>query len=264
MPHHDAIKRKLRATYGKIAASEASGCGCNCCAAGDYNQGELENLPKGADMKLGSGNPLAIADIQPGETVLDLGSGGGIDCFLAATKVGENGLVIGIDMTPEMVSLSRANAEQGGYSNVDFRLGEIENLPVADASVDAIISNCVINLSPDKAGVYREAYRALKPGGRLAISDVVTVAELPDEARTDLEQYAACISGAVSIDKLGKILSTAGFMAVKILAGETGRDIPDTWMPGSDVGQYTFSATVEAVKPLLEGEHQADASTREH
>ena len=249
-PHHDDIKRKVSETYGKVARFGMSGCGCSCSTPRDYSQADLESVPEGADLGLGSGNPLAFADIQAGETVMDLGSGGGIDCFLAAGKVGDDGLVIGIDMTPEMVSRARANAREGGYSNVDFRLGEIENLPVADSSVDAIMSNCVINLSPDKASVYREAFRTLKPGGRLAISDVVTTAELPDEARGDLAQYAACVSGAASINELKNILAKAGFEEIRIQPKSGERDIPDTWKPGSNIGDYTVSATVQAVKPV--------------
>jgi SAM-dependent methyltransferase len=249
-PLHDDIKRKVSETYGKVATSGMSGCGCSCSPSRDYNQTDLDSVPKGADLGLGSGNPLAIADIQAGETVMDLGSGGGIDCFLAANAVGDDGLVIGIDMTPEMVSRARANAREGGYSNVDFRLGEIENLPVADSSVDVIMSNCVINLSPDKTSVYREAIRVLKPGGRLAISDVVTTAELPDEARGDLAQYAACVSGAASINELEDILAKAGFEDIRIRPKSGERDIPDTWKPGSNIGDYTVSATVQAVKPV--------------
>ena len=249
-PHHDDIKRKVRETYGKVATTGSSGCGCSCSTSRGYSQAELDSVPKGADMGLGSGNPLAVADIQPGETVLDLGSGGGVDCFLAADAVGDDGLVIGIDMTPEMVSRARAKAKEGGYFNVDFRLGEIENLPVADSSVDAIMSNCVINLSPDKTAVYREAFRVLKPGGRLAISDVVTTAELPDDVRGDLERYAACVSGAASTNELKDILSEAGFEAIRIQPKSGGRDIPGTWEPGSDIGDYTVSATVEALKPV--------------
>ncbi len=247
--NHDHIKRTVRETYGKIAMAGMSGCGCSCSPSGGYSQDERDSVPKGADLGLGSGNPRAIANIQPGETVLDLGSGGGIDCFLAADAVGDDGLVIGIDMTPEMVSRARANAGEGGYSNVDFRLGEIENLPVADHSVDVIMSNCVINLSPDKASVYSEAFRVLKPGGRVAISDIVTTVKLPDEARGDLEKYAACISGAASINELKDILTRAGFEGISIQPGNGARDIPDSWKPGSDISDYTVSASIKAIKP---------------
>ncbi|NQU56401.1 MAG: arsenite methyltransferase [Rhodospirillales bacterium] len=248
-PNHDNIKRTVRETYGKVATAGMSGCGCSCSSSSSYSQSDLDNIPEGANLGLGSGNPLVIADIQPGETVMDLGSGAGIDCFIAANAVGENGLVIGIDMTPEMVSRARQNAREGGYSNVDFRLGEIESLPVADSSVDVIVSNCVINLSPDKAAVYRETFRVLKPGGRVAISDVVTTAELPDEERGALDQYAACVSGAASINELKDILSKAGFEDIRIEPKGGERDIPDTWKPGSKISDYTVSATVLAIKP---------------
>ena len=247
--HHDNIKRTVRETYGKIASAGMSGCGCSCSPPEDYSQVDRESVPSGADLGLGSGNPLAIANIQPGETVIDLGSGGGIDCFLAANVVGDDGLVIGIDMTPEMVSRARANAREGGYTNVDFRLGEIENLPVADSSADVIMSNCVVNLSPNKDSVYGEAFRVLKPGGRVAISDIVTTVDLPDEARGDLTQYAACISGAASINELRDILTRAGFESIRIQPKDGARDIPDHWKPGSNISDYTVSATIEAVKP---------------
>jgi len=251
--HHDNIKRAVRETYGKIAMAGMSGCGCSCCPPGSYSQVDRESVPSGADLGLGSGNPLGIANIQPGETVIDLGSGGGIDCFLAAKAVGDEGLVIGIDMTPEMVSRARANAAEGGYANVDFRLGEIENLPVADSSADVIMSNCVVNLSPDKASVYGEAFRVLKPGGRVAISDVVTTVDLPDEARGDLARYAACISGAASINEIKNILTRAGFESIRIQPKDEVRDIPDSWKPGSDISDYTVSAIIEAVKPSADG-----------
>ncbi len=250
-PHQDSIKSKVRKTYGKVATAGVSGCGCSCSTSRGYSQADLDSVPEGADMELGSGNPLAIADIQPGETVMDLGSGGGIDCFLAAATVGDDGFVIGVDMTPEMVSRAQRNAKEGGYSNVDFRLGEIENLPVVDSSVDVIISNCVINLSPDKAAVYREAFRVLKPGGRLAISDVVLTVDVPDEARGDLGRYAACVSGAASINELDGILSETGFEAIRIKLKAGEHDIPGSWKPGRDVGDYTASATVEATRPRL-------------
>ena len=247
--HHDNIKRTVRETYGKIATAGMSGCGCSCSPSEAYSQDDRDRVPSGANLGLGSGNPLAIANIQPGETVIDLGSGGGIDCFLAANAAGDDGLVIGIDMTVEMVSRARANAAEGGYANVDFRLGEIENLPVADSSADVIMSNCVINLSPDKDSVYGEAFRVLKPGGRIAISDVVTTVDLPDEARGDLAQYAACISGAASINGLKDILTRAGFESIRIQPKDEAGDIADSWKPGSDISDYTVSATIEAVKP---------------
>lgn len=245
------IKEAVREAYANVAKADGAGCGCSCSEAllGGYSMKDLEAVPEGAKMGLGSGNPLAVAALVPGETVLDLGSGGGIDCFLAAKQVGETGLVIGVDMTPEMVAKARRNAEEGGFGNVDFRLGEIENLPVADGSVDVILSNCVINLSPDKAGAYREAFRVLKPGGRLAVSDIVLTAEVPDEARDDLALHAACVAGAASFSELERILSEAGFENVRVHREAPNREHPDRWSAGGNIADYAASAIVEAVKP---------------
>ncbi len=200
-------------------------------------------------MGLGCGNPKAIAMLKLGEVVLDLGSGGGFDCFLAAREVGEDGVVIGVDMTPEMVSKARANAEKAQLTNVDFRLGEIENLPVADGSIDAIISNCVINLSPDKARVFQESFRVLKPGGRLAISDVVATAELPENMKSDMALFTGCMSGASTITEIESMLEDAGFDAITIQPKDESRAFIQNWIPESKIEDYVVSATIEALKP---------------
>jgi ubiquinone/menaquinone biosynthesis C-methylase UbiE len=200
-------------------------------------------------MSLGCGNPAAIAALQPGEVVLDLGSGGGIDCFLAARKVGETGHVIGVDMTPEMVSKARKNAVRGDYENVEFRLGEIEHLPVADSSVDVIISNCVINLSTDKRAVLGDAYRVLKSGGRLAITDTVATAPLPEQVREDTSLWSACIAGAASIDDLQDMLRDVGFSQVRIQPKEESKQMIRDWAPGRNVEDCVVSASIKAVKP---------------
>jgi ubiquinone/menaquinone biosynthesis C-methylase UbiE len=198
---------------------------------------------------LGCGNPQALANLKSGETVLDLGSGGGFDCFLAARQVGDSGHVIGVDMTPEMVSKARRNAEKGGYRNVEFRLGEIESLPVADDAVDAIISNCVINLSPDKPRVFAEAYRVLKPGGRLAISDVVAFAELPDDIRRDMALFTGCMAGASLVSEVEAMLHSTGFKQVRVAPKDESKSFIRDWAPGTPITDYVVSATIEAVKP---------------
>jgi SAM-dependent methyltransferase len=182
-----------------------------------YTEEELEAVPEGANLGLGCGNPVALASLKEGEIVLDLGAGAGFDCFLAASKVGDRGRVIGVDMTPEMVERGRENAGKGNYSNVEFRLGEIENLPVADDSVDIVISNCVINLSPDKRRVFTEAFRVLKPGGRMMISDIVLLKELPDFMKNSIEAYIGCLSGAILKDEYLRIIKAAGFQDVLIM-----------------------------------------------
>ena len=247
------VRQAVRKTYAKIAKEGSSGCGCDCdCqpSAVGYSDSELEAVPEGANLSLGVGNPLTLANLKPGEAVLDLGSGAGIDSFIAAKQVGETGTVIGVDMTPEMVTKARENAETGGYRNVEFRLGEIERLAVADASVDVVVSNCVINLSPDKPSVYREIFRVLRPGGRLAISDVVTTAELPEEARNDLALIAGCISGAATAAELERILEQAGFRDVRIRAKDGSLIRGGEWKAGDKVTDYVLSASIQAVKPL--------------
>jgi ubiquinone/menaquinone biosynthesis C-methylase UbiE len=200
-------------------------------------------------MGLGCGNPQAIAALRAGETVVDLGAGGGFDCFLAAKQVGPNGQVIGVDMTPDMVEKARSNARKVGASNVDFRLGEIEHLPISNGTVDVILSNCVINLSPDKAAVFREAFRVLKPGGRLAISDVVATQELPASVSNAMNALTGCIAGAARTELLARLLGEAGFENVRISVKEESRNFIRDWMPGSGAEQYVASATIEAQKP---------------
>lgn len=260
----DDIRQSVRDSYAKVAEASNAGecCGVenSCCGVPadinslhstrlGYSDEDLNTVPAGADMGLGCGNPRAIASLRAGEVVLDLGSGGGFDAFLAASEVGKHGRVIGVDMTPAMVSKARHNAEKAGFDNVEFRLGEIEHLPVADGSVDVIMSNCVINLSPDKAQVFREAYRVLRPGGRLAISDVVATAALPDEVKADSRLHACCVAGAAPIDELQAMLAEAGFSRILITPKTESRDFIKDWVPGSGVEDYVVSAYIEAVRP---------------
>ena len=214
-----------------------------------YTLDDLLASPLGAAMSLGCGNPGAVASLRPGEVVLDLGSGGGFDCFLASRQVGESGRVIGVDMTPEMLQQARATAAQSGLANVEFRLGEIEHLPVADNTVDVILSNCVVNLSPDKEAVFREAYRVLKPGGRLAISDTVATAPLSEKTRQDLALWSCCLGGATLVDDLERFLEEAGFESIAIRPQDDSRQMIGEWAPGRGIEEYVLSATIEAVKP---------------
>jgi SAM-dependent methyltransferase len=215
-----------------------------------YSNEEIASVIESANMGLGCGNPVALASLKTGETVVDLGSGGGFDCFLAAKQVGQSGQVIGVDMTQEMITKARKNADKTGTKNVEFRLGEIEHLPVADNSTDLIMSNCVINLSPDKRQVYREAYRILKPGGRLSISDVLATATLPDEIQKNLALVAACVGGAETFDDSEKILKEAGFQNIKITANDNSRELIREWDPdkSENAVDYVVSAYIEAVK----------------
>lgn len=221
-PDNDRIRTQVRTAYAKVAQG-AGGCSVGCCGtegAGSltlgYTPEDLASAPEGADLGLGCGNPQAIAALRPGETVLDLGSGAGFDCFLAASRVGRTGRVIGVDMTPEMVTKARDNARRVQAANVDFRLGEIEHLPVEDASVDVIISNCVINLSADKRRVLSEAFRVLRSGGRFAVSDVVRRGEMPEAVKRNLELWAGCIAGALEENEYRSLLAEAGFVDVTI------------------------------------------------
>jgi SAM-dependent methyltransferase len=262
----DEIRQRVRASYSEVAEASDAGecCGeqSSCCGVSSdsainalvstrmgYSEQDLGAVPVGADMGLGCGNPRAIAGIKAGETVLDLGSGGGFDCFLAAAETGASGKVIGIDMTPSMISKARNNAARGNYSQVEFRLGEIENLPVANDTVDVIISNCVINLSPDKGRVFDEAFRVLKAGGRLAISDVIASTELPDHIREDLQLYSGCMAGASQLSELAQMLEASGFTDIRIAPKDESKAFIKDWAPGRGVEDYVLSATIEAVKP---------------
>ena len=262
----DDIRQNVRASYTQVAEASNSGDCCgetsSCCGVSSddaintlvstrlgYSEDDLAAVPKGADMGLGCGNPRAIASIKVGETIVDLGSGGGFDCFLAAAETGEQGRVIGVDMTPTMISKARDNADRGKYNHVEFRLGEIENLPVANDSIDVIISNCVINLSPNKARVFEETFRVLKAGGRLAISDVVASTELPDEIREDLMLYSGCMAGASLISDLETILADCGFTEIKISPKDESKEFIKDWAPGRGVEDYVLSASIEAIKP---------------
>ena len=279
----ESIRQVVRERYGNIAKSAAktdgksltsSCCGSSgapvaagrqssCCGAGTqftpqqistlmgYSKEDVGSVVSGANLGLGCGNPVALASLKPGETVVDLGSGGGFDCFLAARQVGETGRVIGVDMTPDMLSQARINAEKMKTANVEFRLGEIENLPVADNTADIIMSNCVINLSPDKSKVYREAFRVLKPGGRLAIADIVATAPLPAEIKQNLALVSACIGGAATVDDTRQMLQEAGFGLISIKPKDESRKLISQWVPGEskNAGDYVVSAYIEAVKP---------------
>jgi len=223
------IKKVVRERYGSIAMEEGSCCApsASCCGSASiveeiskrigYGEEELTSVPQGANLGLGCGNPLAMASLKEGETVLDLGSGAGFDCFLAANRVGKEGKVIGVDMTPDMLDRARENARKGNYTNVEFRLGEIDNLPAADNSVDVVISNCVINLAPDKSRVFKEAFRVLKPGGRLMVSDIVLLKELPESIRDSIDAYIGCVAGAMIRDEYLKTIKNAGFKDVRVL-----------------------------------------------
>ena len=262
----DDIRNKVRESYAKVAEAsnnnEACGIESSCCGVSDdldintlnslrlgYSDDDLDNVPGGADMGLGCGNPRAIAGLSLGETVVDLGSGGGFDAFLAAREVGETGNVIGVDMTPTMISKARNNADKANFENVEFRLGEIEYLPVANNTVDVIISNCVINLSPNKAQVFSDAFRILKTGGRLAISDVVASCEMPDEMKNDPALYAGCMAGASLIEELEDYMRDAGFKDIKITPKDDSKDFIKDWAPDKNVTDYVLSAHIEAVKP---------------
>lgn len=286
----DDVRRNVRAHYGKIAETTqlnpadsqySSCCGPTfqnagsmesglCCGGKDvsaeqiskalgYSEMDVNNCPAGSNMGLGCGNPKAIAALKPGEVVLDLGSGGGFDCFLASREVGETGQVIGVDMTPDMLEKARQNLVTSGVTNVEFRLGEIEHLPVADASIDVIISNCVINLSPYKQQVLDEAFRVLKPGGRLAFSDVVAKAPLPESLKNSVTMIASCIGGAETTENLVTMLKKSGFKNVHIQPVDGSSEFIRTWIPGQNIEDYVISAMIEAIKPI-KGENENEST----
>ncbi len=254
------IREAVRKHYARTAVTQQPGealHSTSCCTQGvnaekiaraiGYSQDDLQNAPLGANLGLGCGNPQALADLKPGETVLDLGSGAGFDCFLAARKVGPRGRVIGVDMTPEMIGKARENARRVQAPNVQFYLGEIERLPVPDDHVDVILSNCVINLSPEKARVFGEAFRVLKPGGRLAISDIVALAPLPEAVRENLEAVASCIGGAQPVDEIKRLLSEAGFKDIIVDIDQARHDAVQQCAP-ADAATCLASASIKAKK----------------
>jgi len=235
----EKTKKNLKEAYGKIAQGQK---GCGCCSCGKdatefsksigYSEKELENIPEGANLSLSCGNPTAIANLKEGEVILDLGSGAGFDCFLAAAKVGKDGKVIGVDMTPEMIEKARNNVKKNKVENVEFKLGEIEKLPVADNSIDVVISNCVINLSTDKAKVFQEVYRVLRPNGRIAISDIALLKELPKKIQKSIEAYVGCVGGAMLVDEYKRIVEVSGLKEVKLtIKGSSACINPNTKDP---------------------------------
>jgi len=247
----DQIRTEVREHYGAIARG-----GTGCCGGGTggserlgYSAAEIAAVPAGADLGLGCGNPQAIAQLRPGEVVVDLGAGGGFDCFLAARAVGAEGRVIGVDMSADMVGLARGNAAKQAVTNVEFRLGEIEHLPIADATADVVMSNCVINLSPDKPAVYREALRVLRPGGRLAISDVVALRPLPAALAADAAALCACVAGAAEVDDLTRLLRSVGFSDVRVAVEPASREVIAEWGPGRGFEDHVASAKITAVRP---------------
>ena len=272
----EEIKKVVREGYGKIAQKDLSCCAPakSCCGSTDlvegiskqvgYSDEELKVVPEGSNLGLGCGNPVALASLKEGEIVLDLGSGAGFDCFLAANQVGKTGKVIGVDMTPQMLDRARENARKGNYENVEFRLGEIENLPVADNSVDIIISNCVINLSPDKRRVFQEAFRVLRPGGRLMVSDIVLMKELPEEVKNSVTAYIGCLAGAITKKEYLEAIQSAGFERTKIMdearpsaellandpsAREIVKNLNLSPERAKDLARSVISMKVSAVKP---------------
>ncbi|MBN2384084.1 arsenite methyltransferase [bacterium] len=265
MKNDEEIRSRVRERYGHIAKN-GSDCGCSpvkptCCCRGKseteiqaekigYTDNERQSVPSEANLGLGCGNPGAIAALQTGEFVLDLGAGGGFDCFLASRKVGETGRVIGVDMTPDMVSRARTIAAREGYRNVEFRLGEIEHLPVADSLFDAVISNCVINLSPEKAQVYNEMFRVLKPGGRIALSDTVRLKDFPEAWKNNHDMLCSCVTGSASPTEIEEMLRSAGFIHIEVRLKPESREVIKSWLPNSGIEEYIASAEIIARKPI--------------
>jgi arsenite methyltransferase len=257
MKSDDQIRTDVREHYSAIARGAQTGCcGAGVTVSADeasrklgYSEADLSAVPDGANLGLGCGNPQAIAELRTGEVVLDLGSGGGFDAFLAARAVGPTGRVIGVDMSSDMIALARTNATKHRADNVEFRLGEIEHLPVPDGSTDVIISNCVINLAPDKRAVYADAFRALKPGGRIAISDVVALAPMPAELADDVAARCGCVAGAALATELAPLLEAIGFTDVRVDVDERSKDVIAEWAPGMGYDRYVASARISATKP---------------
>jgi len=267
----DAVRSTVRDAYGDVARTGSSCCAPTCCdpvsaeakpmlqqaaarseeiaQALGYSAEQLASVPDSANLGLGCGNPLLIASLQPGDDVLDLGSGPGFDCLLAAGQVGPTGSVIGVDMTPDMLDRARETAAKAGATNVAFRLGAIEALPVGDATVDVIMSNCVINLSPEKDSVFREAFRVLRPGGRLAIKDILATAPIPADLKSDFEALTGCIAGAATVTEIEAALQSAGFASIQVSVHESSRAMIDQWMPGRGAGAVVASASITAIRP---------------
>lgn len=252
------IKRIVKEGYTKVAKQGTSCCSSvSCCGSGNqakdisktvgYSEDEINAVPDGANLGLGCGNPVVIASLKEGDIVLDLGSGAGFDAFLAAKKVGKTGRVIGVDMTQEMLERARANAKKGGFDNVEFRLGEIEKLPIGNNTIDVIISNCVINLSPDKESVFREAFRVLKPGGRLMVSDLVLAKDLPKAIKESVEAYVGCFAGAIKKDEYLKLITRAGFWDVKVIS-ESSYPVDAIFNNLEAVQNAVISIRVSAIK----------------
>ncbi|MGD8564237.1 MAG: arsenite methyltransferase [Desulfarculaceae bacterium] len=259
MLDHDQVRSRVQERYAKVALAvdmepeNGEGPGFGPSSAGStrlgYNETELSSVPREADLGLGCGNPVTFAGLKEREVVLDLGSGAGLDALLASARVGTQGRVIGVDMTPEMLDKAKDNAARAGKNNVEFRLGKIEELPVEDQVADVVLSNCVINLSPDKPSVFKEAHRVLKPGGRLAILDVVALRDMPPEITNDETLLTGCVAGAVKVDELRVLLDRAGFTDISIKVDQSSRDFIAEWVPGLHAEQYIASAAIEAVKP---------------